>query len=392
MNRPTKHPKSLPSPQVTAELLGHAFRFRTAPGLFCADRVDDGTRLLLEHLPPRAPASVFDLGCGYGALGLPVAAAHPTARVVLADRDLLAVEMARQNAAEHALVHVETRGSLGYRDLPDERFDWVLCNVPARIGDQAIAYMLAGGLRRLTSEGEVRVVVIRDLGPVVERVAMENRWTLQRVADGARHVLFALGAQPADEPDHEQVYARDEVQIPWRDEALRLERPHDINEDPSHTSDAVPLLLDTLPRQPRRSAFVWRGGYGIASIALALSGTRVLAADKDLLATTYTRRNARRCGVEIETRDALSPAQALGPDDRPALVVGELSPIAGTDRAVTELEEAMAHLSPGAEGLWLAPTRFARECLARLTNHKTVRVHQLVSHARWSILRSTRTG
>lgn len=392
MSRPPKHPKSLPSPPVTAELLGHAFRFRTAPGLFCADRVDDGTRLLLEHLPPRAPASVFDLGCGYGALGLPVAAAHPSARVVLADRDLLAVEMAHQNAAEHALAHVETRGSLGYRDLPGERFDWVLCNVPARIGEQAIAYILAGGLRRLTSEGEVRVVVIRDLGPVVERVAAEHRWTLQRVADGARHVIFALAAQPADEPDHEQVYARDQVSLAWRDQTLRLERPHDINEDPSHASDAVPLLLETLPRQPRRSAFVWRGGYGIASIALALSGTPVLAADKDLLATTYTRRNARLCGVEIETRDALTPAQALGPDDRPAFAVGELSPIAGAERAARELLETTERLASGAEGLWLAPTRFARECLERLSKHKTVRAHLLVSHARWSILRSTRIG
>src|SRR4051812_6838423 len=61
---------------VAAELLGRRFRFQTAPGLFSTDRIDDGTRLLLAHLPETAPATVLDVGCGYGALGLPVAARH----------------------------------------------------------------------------------------------------------------------------------------------------------------------------------------------------------------------------------------------------------------------------------------------------------------------------
>src|SRR5438552_4053498 len=99
---------------VPAELLGRTFRFTTAPGLFSADRVDDGTRLLLDHLPTGVPSSVLDLGCGYGALGLPVAAKFDGARVVLVDRDTLAVEFSRRNAEAHRLSNVVTLPSLGY--------------------------------------------------------------------------------------------------------------------------------------------------------------------------------------------------------------------------------------------------------------------------------------
>ena len=37
--------------RVDDTLLGQAWRFEAAPGLFSPDRVDDGTRLLLDQLP-----------------------------------------------------------------------------------------------------------------------------------------------------------------------------------------------------------------------------------------------------------------------------------------------------------------------------------------------------
>ena len=100
----------------------------------------------MRNLPDVAPQSLLDLGCGYGAIGLTLAARHPAARALLVDRDLLAVRAAAHNARTLGLGNVEVRPSLGYRDVPASlRFDLVLCNVPARIGPRAIAYFLDAG-------------------------------------------------------------------------------------------------------------------------------------------------------------------------------------------------------------------------------------------------------
>jgi 16S rRNA (guanine1207-N2)-methyltransferase len=354
-----------PSTSIAAELLGERFRFQTAPGLFSGDRVDDGTRLLLEHLPPTAPRRVLDLGCGYGALGLPIAARHRDARFLLVDRDTLAVEYARRNAEAHGLSHVEARASLGYRDVGTERFDQVLCNVPARIGEAAIAYILGEGARLLQPGGELRVVVIRDLGPVVERLAREHGWPVQKSAEGARHLVYALPPlPPAPGPvDHESLYLRDVVRLG----GLQLERPHDISEDLGHLREGLPLLLEVLPRAPKGPALVWRGGYGAAAVTLAQRGASVLAVDRDVLATTYTRRNAALAGVMLQTRDAFALAGGLAPGEHYLLVVGEVHASAGEEATAADLLAAAGSLARGGQGLWLGLTRQARGWLDRLT-------------------------
>src|SRR5207237_8404196 len=127
------------------------------------------------------------LGWGYVAVGLAIAARWPFARSLLVDRGLLAVAASAHNARALGLANVEVRPGLGYRDLAGERFDWVLCNVPARIGERAIRYLLEGG-RALA--GETRVVVIRDLAPVVEKLA-------RHVARGRRHDVLAAERGPS---------------------------------------------------------------------------------------------------------------------------------------------------------------------------------------------------
>jgi 16S rRNA G1207 methylase RsmC len=368
-------------PSIRAVLLGRPFSFTTALGLFSTLRVDDGTKLLLEHLPPTPPKTVLDLGCGYGALGLPIAAAHPDARFVLVDRDLLAVEMSGKNAVAHGLTNVTARGSLGYRDIGDERFDWVLCNVPARIGDEAIAYILGAGAARLNNSGELRVVVIRDLGPVVERIAKERGWKVDRIADGERHIIYRTTASSAAAFDHESIYARDIAQLP---ETPPLERPHDISEDPGHLREGLPLLLECLPKKPPAEALVWRGGYGAAAITLASRGAQVTAADKDLLATTFTRRNAARNGRTITTIDTLSPERL--PVQRFPLVVGEIGSPAGMETTVEEIRAALARTTPKGTALWLGTTKLVKDWIESQATKEKWRLTKLASRGAYTVV------
>ncbi len=49
-------------------------------GVFCADRLDIGTRFFLRHLPAGRGGRVVDLGCGNGVVGTAMALADPAPR------------------------------------------------------------------------------------------------------------------------------------------------------------------------------------------------------------------------------------------------------------------------------------------------------------------------
>lgn len=367
-------------PTLSAELLGRRFRFDTAPGLFCADRIDDGTKLLLAHLPARPPHSVLDLGCGYGALGLPVAAAHPHANVLLVDRDALAAEYARRNAVTNGLPNVQARPSLGFVETGDEPFDWILCNVPARIGDRAMYAFLDGGRGRLTERGELRVVVIRDLGPAVVRYGALRECPVRLDAEGSRHLVFSLEAGPVAPPADETIYLRDRV----RPGALELDRPTDVSEEPAHLREALPMLLSLLPRKPART-LVWRGGYGAAAVELALRGAEVVAADRDLLATAFTRRNAVRHGASLATRDGWELAQTVQGGERFDLVVMELLASAGEDAMRSDLAAAVNALTPGGTALVLSLSKVDRSSLQPFALTQAVTATTLASRGAYTV-------
>ncbi|WP_292073023.1 class I SAM-dependent methyltransferase [Brevundimonas sp. UBA7534] len=66
------------------------------PGIFAWDRIDPGTALLAEHLPPMKGDGV-DLGCGYGALATVVLRSPEVTKLKLVDLDRRAIQAARRN-------------------------------------------------------------------------------------------------------------------------------------------------------------------------------------------------------------------------------------------------------------------------------------------------------
>jgi 16S rRNA G1207 methylase RsmC len=354
--------------QLTVRALDVAVPLDVPADVFATRAIDAGTLLLLRNLPERAPESLLDLGCGYGALGLPIAARFPKARALLVDRDLLAVRAASHNARTLGLSNVEVRPGLGYRDLPaNARFDVVLCNVPARIGPRAVAYLLDAGRALLTAQGELRAVVIRDLRDQVEGAAVEG---LRLAASGRNHLVYSVPAGRARfARDDESVYARDETRFeiaPGR--TLALSRPHDASEDPAHAR-ALRALLDAVPRHAAGTILCYRCGYGALPLAARSlwPDAHVVAQDRDLLDTTFLRRNARALfleGPRLSVVEALFPSEALRPASA-NLVLGESSASAGDAVFARQLLEARALLAPGGEALVLATEKQTREWLPR---------------------------
>ncbi|MGC9500292.1 methyltransferase [Streptomyces sp. WG7] len=139
-------------------------------GVFCADRLDIGTRFFLQHLPETGGARrVVDLGCGNGVVGTAVALADPAAEVLFTDESFQAVASAEATyKANGAAGRAEFRVGDGLTGVPDGSVDLVLNNPPFhshQATTDATAWRMFTGARRvLRPGGELWVVGNRHLG------------------------------------------------------------------------------------------------------------------------------------------------------------------------------------------------------------------------------------
>jgi 16S rRNA (guanine1207-N2)-methyltransferase len=139
-------------------------KLTTDTGVFSGEKVDGGSRYLLQEHPPigNDAATILDLGCGYGPIGLVAAKRAPAAKVWGIDVNARAVRLAMQNAEANAITNV--RFSLPDDLPPDVTFDLILSNPPIRIGKTALHELLTTWLDRLAPGGLAWMVVQKHLG------------------------------------------------------------------------------------------------------------------------------------------------------------------------------------------------------------------------------------
>ncbi|MET7475654.1 methyltransferase [Streptomyces sp. NPDC005648] len=138
-------------------------------GVFCADRLDIGTRFFLRHLPGGHARRVVDLGCGNGVVGTAVAVADPAAEVLFVDESFQAVASAEATYKANGVPgHAEFRVGDGLAGVPAGSVDLVLNNPPFHshqaMTDETAWRMFTGAKRVLRPGGELWVVGNRHLG------------------------------------------------------------------------------------------------------------------------------------------------------------------------------------------------------------------------------------
>jgi 16S rRNA (guanine1207-N2)-methyltransferase len=148
---------------ITVSLAGREVEVLTDAGVFSADRIDLGTRVLLREVPdPPATGELLDLGCGWGPIALSLALRSPGARVWAVDVNPRAVELTAANASGLRLSGVR---ACGPDQVPTELgFAAIWSNPPIRIGKQALHALLLEWLPRLLPGGAAHLVVQRNLG------------------------------------------------------------------------------------------------------------------------------------------------------------------------------------------------------------------------------------
>lgn len=150
--------------EVTLEIGRVKLEFVTIEGVFSSKRVDPGSLTLLRSLP-QLPSSghVLDLGCGYGAVGLAIAAQSPGLTVWATDEDDLALALCRLNASRLGLTNV--RVARPDAVPTDVRFSAICSNPPLHVRRDDLVSTLVWWLMRLRPDGAGYFVVHRNMGP-----------------------------------------------------------------------------------------------------------------------------------------------------------------------------------------------------------------------------------
>lgn len=161
----TKHDEK----NIKASFFGRDYIFNTDSGVFSKNRVDFGTSLLIKSFDMPIEANVLDLGCGYGPIGVVVSTNLKKGKVVLADINERAVQLAKENIIlnKHLLsnnVEVLIKQSFSFSDIDNEVFDYILLNPPIRTGKTVIYQMFEEAINHLKDNGELWIVIQRKQG------------------------------------------------------------------------------------------------------------------------------------------------------------------------------------------------------------------------------------
>jgi len=154
---------------------GVTLEFITYSSLFSGNKVDLGTELLLEHAIIVEKATVLDVGCGYGVIGISLAKAFPDLQVYMVDINPVAVKMARYNAR---LNGVEERVKIlqgnVYEPVKNMVFDIIISNPPLSAGRSVVEEIIMGSIEHLRRGGYAEFVLARGANYYIDKLSSRN--------------------------------------------------------------------------------------------------------------------------------------------------------------------------------------------------------------------------
>ena len=177
------------------------------PGLFNWDRVDPGSQLLLDHLPPLKGRGA-DLGCGTGVLARAVIANNPGVHMTLIDIDQRALSVARMNVSGEGVstLWADVRTA---KTLP-AGLDFVVTNPPfhdagaedralgAMFIQRACAMLRPGGALWLTANRHLPYeAVLEPLFETVDQVAQAIGFKIYAAKRGSVSAVATRSRPPA---------------------------------------------------------------------------------------------------------------------------------------------------------------------------------------------------
>lgn len=134
------------------------FELESNSGVFSKDKLDEGTKILLETVleHEKEPSSTLDLGCGIGCVGV-VLSAFWKMKLTMIDINSRACELAKKNIQNKATI-------LNQDGIRDGLFECILLNPPIRTGKKVIYTLFDQCIEHLEKKGRLWIVIRKQHG------------------------------------------------------------------------------------------------------------------------------------------------------------------------------------------------------------------------------------
>lgn len=156
---------NLPSKIIEFEayFLKTKFIFKSDNGVFSKEKLDFGTRLLLESLPLKEMSGdVLDLGCGYGVVSI-ILSKFTNCNIDAVDVNHRALHLFEMNIKLNKVNNINFFESDCYEKV-NKKYDYIITNPPIRAGKEVVYKMLKGAKEHLKENGYLYFVMRKDHG------------------------------------------------------------------------------------------------------------------------------------------------------------------------------------------------------------------------------------
>ncbi|MDB4913807.1 MAG: hypothetical protein JWM95_1451 [Gemmatimonadetes bacterium] len=285
--------------RVIVNVGGRPLALETKPGVFAHGAVDPASLLLAEHIRAGEGDVVVHLNCGNGLLGSALLTAGQAARVILADRNVLAVEATSRTLDANGFSAGDVYFGHGRDALPPD----VMANIVAiRIPQEklALTQLLHHAFTILEPGGQCYVAGATNEGAKSAAQIMEGMFgNATTIATDSGHRLIRANrtSAPAGMPDPDDDGFAERAVVLRGVPYTFFARPGVFSRD--HVDEATQLLVEHMDVRERDRVLDLGCGYGVLGIVAGSTATQhaVTMLDVDSEAVRSAIRSAHAAGL-----------------------------------------------------------------------------------------------
>ncbi len=145
------------------DILNQHYTFYTDNGVFSKERLDFGTRVLLESIPLEIlHGDILDVGCGYGVIDI-ILGKLIDAKFLGVDVNRRCLHLADMNKKENHVDNANFIESNCYEKI-DKKYNFIITNPPIRAGKQIVYEIVMRAREYLVPDGSLFIVVRKEQG------------------------------------------------------------------------------------------------------------------------------------------------------------------------------------------------------------------------------------